>query len=55
MKSKKTPKRVKDFKSNIDNLCLFMSDCIAELRQMKREIEEIEEEPLETRKELEED
>lgn len=40
---KKTPKRVKDFKSNIDNLCLFMSDCIAELRQMKRGIEELEE------------
>lgn len=32
----------KNFKNNIDNLCLFMSDCIAELRQMKREIEEIE-------------
>ena len=40
---KKTPKRVKDFKSNIDNLCLFMSDCIAELRQMKHGIEELEE------------
>lgn len=39
---KRTPKRVKDFKNNIDNICLFMSDCIAELRQMKREIEEIE-------------
>lgn len=39
---KKTPKRVKDFKDNIDKICLFMSDCIAELRQMKRGIEAIE-------------
>lgn len=39
---KRTPQRVRDFKDNIDSICLFMSDCIAELRQMKREIEEIE-------------
>lgn len=39
---KKTPERVRDFKKNVDNICLFMSDCIAELRQMKREIEELE-------------
>lgn len=32
---KKTPRRVKDFNENIDKLCLFLADCIAELRGMK--------------------
>ncbi len=32
---KKTPRRVKDFNENIDKLCLFLADCIGELRGMK--------------------
>lgn len=32
---RRTPGRVKDFNDNIDTLCLFLSDCIAELRTMK--------------------
>lgn len=32
---KKTPRRVKDFNENIDRLCLFLADCIGELRGMK--------------------
>lgn len=32
---KRTPKRVRDFNKNIDDFCLFLSDCIAELRSMK--------------------
>lgn len=32
---KKTPKRVEDFNKNIDTLCLFLADCIGELRAMK--------------------
>lgn len=32
---KKTPGRVKDFNENIDRLCLFLADCIGELRRMK--------------------
>lgn len=32
---KKTPQRVKDFNNNIDTLCLFLADCIGELRAMK--------------------
>lgn len=32
---KKTPQRVKDFNENIDKLCLFLADCISELRGLK--------------------
>lgn len=32
---KKTPRRVKDFNENIDRLCLFLADCIGELRSIK--------------------
>ncbi|EOS47157.1 hypothetical protein C810_01473 [Lachnospiraceae bacterium A2] len=32
---KKTPRRVKDFNGNIDRLCLFLADCIGELKRMK--------------------
>lgn len=32
---KRTPKRVSDFNQNIDILCNFLVDCIAELRTMK--------------------
>lgn len=32
---KRTPARVKDFNENIDKLCLFLADCIGELRGMK--------------------
>jgi len=32
---KKTPQRVKDFNENIDKLCLFLADCIGELKEMK--------------------
>ena len=32
---KRTPRRVKDFNENIDRLCLFLADCIGELRGMK--------------------
>lgn len=38
---KKTPKRVRDFNENIDRLCLFLSDCIAELRGMKLKESEV--------------
>ncbi len=38
---KKTPRRVKDFNENIDRLCLFLADCIGELRNMKFKENEI--------------
>ena len=36
---KRTPERVKDFNENIDKLCLFLADCMSELRRMKLENE----------------
>ena len=39
---KKTPRRVKDFNENIDRLCLFLADCIGELRGMKLKEDESE-------------
>ena len=32
---KRTPKRVSDFNNNIDTLCLFLADCISDLRKLK--------------------
>ncbi len=32
---KRTPKRVSDFNKNIDTLCLFLADCISDLRKLK--------------------
>lgn len=32
---RRTPQRVEDFNNNIDTLCLFLADCIGELRGMK--------------------
>lgn len=32
---KRTPGRLEDYNNNIDRLCLFLADCIAELRSMK--------------------
>lgn len=40
---KATPKRVEDFNRNIDNLSLFLADCIGELRKMKNELKLLEE------------
>lgn len=40
---KKTPERVKDFNENIDKLCLFLADCIGELRGIKLKENESEE------------
>lgn len=32
---RRTPQRVKDFNHNIDTLCLFLADCIGDLRKIK--------------------
>lgn len=32
---RRTPQRVEDFNNNIDTLCLFLADCIGDLRGMK--------------------
>lgn len=41
---KRTPKRVKEYNDNIDKTIMFMIECISELKSMKYELEEVNDE-----------